>query len=136
MNNKQIKYTIASMLFIGTISILSTLHVKNANHIELVLESVLTNNICATKFLLEQGADVNEKYKHNHTLLHSASLYGDLEMVKLLVESGAKLSKNDFGLSAFDSASESASESADVMKYLSSVNIGFDRILDIKNDGE
>lgn len=72
----------------------------------LVLEAVLSHNLEVTQFLLEKYDNVNKKYKYGHTLLHCAALSGDFEMVKLLVEKDAQLVKNDFGLSAIDSASD------------------------------
>ena len=71
---------------------------------DLILDAVLQNNICATQFLIAHKININKKYKYGHTLLHNAVLYGDINMVKLLVKSGAKLTNNDFGLSAINSA--------------------------------
>ena len=70
---------------------------------DLILDAVLQNNICATQFLIEHKIDINKKYRYGHTLLHNAALYGDINMVKFLVKNGAKLIKNDFGLTAIDS---------------------------------
>ncbi len=47
-------------------------------------------------------------------------------MVKLLVESGAKLSENDFGLSAIDSASDNLN--SEVMEFLVRYYDDLDRI--------
>lgn len=80
------------------------LYKKNQYPSELLLDAVLNNNIEVTRFLLEKEININHKYKYGHTLLHCAALYGDLEMVKLLVKKGAKLLKNEFELTAKDSA--------------------------------
>jgi uncharacterized protein len=45
----------------------------------------------AVKYCLELGADVNAKDIYNYTALHGAAYRGDNEMVKLLVEKGARL---------------------------------------------
>ena len=69
---------------------------------------------------------INCKYEHKHTLFHSATLYGDIKMVKLLVNSSAKLSKNDFGLSAIDSARDFTH--SDVVEFLVGYYGDLDRI--------
>jgi len=84
----------------------SLTHKITTNHYskeDLILDAVLQNNICATQFLIEHKIDINKKYRYGHTLLHNAALYGDINMVKFLVKNGAKLIKNDFGLTAIDS---------------------------------
>jgi ankyrin repeat protein len=45
----------------------------------------------AVKYCLELGADVNAKDIYSYTALHGAAYRGDNEMVKLLVERGARL---------------------------------------------
>ena len=116
MTNKYIKYFIVGMVFVGLLIAVSTYGTENTQYKKLIHEAVLSNNISATKFLIKHGANINCKYKYNHTLLHSAALYGDIEMVETLVQSGAELSKNDFGLSAIDSASDN--NNSDVVEYL------------------
>ena len=95
---------------------ISTFSTENTQYKKLIHEAVLSNNLCATRFLIKHGVNINSKYKHSHTLLHSAALYGDIEMVKVIVQGGAKLSKNDFGLSAIDSAKDN--ENSDVVEFL------------------
>ncbi len=126
MIDKYTKYFIVCVFFIGLLAGISTYNTKNTQYKKLIHEAVLSNNINATKFLINNGASVNPKYKHNHTLLHSAALYGDIEMVKLLTKSGAKLSKNDFGLSAVDSASDN--ENSEVMEFLVGYYDGFGKV--------
>jgi len=92
----------------------------------LIQKAVLANNICTTSFLIKNGASVNTKYKYDHTLLHSAALYGDIDMVKLLVKSGAKLSKNDFGLTAINSAKDN--NNTEVVRFLVGYYDDLDRI--------
>jgi ankyrin repeat protein len=83
---------------------------------DLILDAILVNNICATQFLIEHKIDINKKYKYGHTLLHNAALYGDINMIKLLVKNDAKLIKNDFELTAIDSARDN--NHSDVVEYL------------------
>src|ERR1700716_2974327 len=45
----------------------------------------------AVQYLLEIGADVNARDIYNYTALHGAAYRGDNEMVKFLVEKGARL---------------------------------------------
>jgi ankyrin repeat protein len=115
-NYKISKTIIVILLFLGLVSIISINTTKHNQYKRLIQKAVLDNNICATKFLLERDANINAKYKYNHTLLHSAALYGDIDMVKLLINSGAKLSKNDFGLTAIDSAKDN--NNTEVVKIL------------------
>ena len=103
-------------LFIGILLITSSVISTNKNKNDLILDAVLENNICATKFLIKHKIDINKKYRYGHTLLHNAALYGDINMVKLLVKNGAKLIKNDFGLTAIDSASDNGH--IEVVEYL------------------
>ena len=99
---------------------------ENIQYKKLIYESVLSNNISATKFLIKHGANINCKYKYNHTLLHSAALYGDIEMIEILVQSGAELSKNNFGLSAIYSSSDN--KNSYVVEYLVRYYDSLDRI--------
>ena len=116
MIDKYSKYFIICIVFIGVLASVSTFSTENTQYKNLIQEAVLSDNVEATNFLIKHGANVNSKYKYNHTLLHSAALYGDMKMVKTLVQSGAKLSKNDFGLSAIDSARDN--NNSDVVEFL------------------
>uniref|UniRef100_A0A3B3YKF5 Uncharacterized protein n=1 Tax=Poecilia mexicana TaxID=48701 RepID=A0A3B3YKF5_9TELE len=56
------------------------------------------------EYLLEKGADINAKDKHELTSLMCASLEGHCDCVKILLEKGAdKNIKTESGTSAFDS---------------------------------
>ncbi|MEA2019236.1 MAG: ankyrin repeat domain-containing protein [Campylobacterota bacterium] len=107
-----VSYIFTVMVFLGTLGFIA----NQSNRNELILTAVLQNNIEATKFLLTQNIDVNHKYKHNHTLLHSATLYGDINMVRLLVRNGAMLSSNDFGLTAMSGARDS--NNSEIISFL------------------
>ena len=100
---KEILYTVGMMICLGTSYYM---YDKYKHKSDIVLDAVLSRNIDVTKFLLEKKYDINKKYDYGHTLLHSAALNGDFEMVKLLVEKHALLLKNDFGLTAIDSAED------------------------------
>ncbi len=126
MSDKYTKYFIACIVFIGLLAGFSTFNSENSKYKKLIAEAVLSNNICATKFLIKHGANVNAEYKYNHTLLHSAALYGDIQMVEVLVQAGAELSKNDFGLSAVDSARDN--DNSDVVEFLVKFYDGLDKI--------
>ncbi len=59
----------------------------------------------AVKFLVEAGADVNIAAKNGDTPLHRAAQSGDVSVIKLLADSGAKLdAKNAVGFTALDVA--------------------------------
>jgi len=126
ITDNYVKNIIAGILFIGILLITSSLVSTNTNKNDLILEAVMQNNICATKFLIEQKIDINKKYRYGHTLLHNAALYGDINMVKLLVKNGAKLIKNDFGLTAIDSARDNGH--SEVVEYLVGCYRSFDRM--------
>jgi len=70
------------------------------------------------KFLLENGADVNEKADDGTTALMEASRYGYPEIVKLLLEKGADMDirKTGGGLTTLEFASVGGS--VDVIKLL------------------
>lgn len=116
MIDKYTKHFILLIVFIGLLAGISIVNTEKTQHKELILKAVLSNNIEVTRFLLDDGADINVKYKHNHTLLHSAALYGDMKMVMLLVNNGAKLIKNDFELTAIDSAEKNSEVKAYLVK--------------------
>lgn len=60
-------------------------------------------DIC--QFLLEEGIDPNEAQSTDSTPLHGASFYNQYDIVKLLLEYGAKTNiKNIYGNSVFDDA--------------------------------
>ena len=104
MNTKKIASVI---ILISIISVIFGCKIYNEKSKDsLILAAVLANDIESTKFLIKQGFNINSRYKHNHTLLLNASLYGDIRMVRLLVENNAKLVKNDFDLTAIDNAKE------------------------------
>ena len=126
MIEKYTKYFIMGIVFVAFLTGILTHSVESSQYKKLIQEAVLSNNISATKFLIEQGASVNSRYRYNHTLLHSAALYGDINMLKLLVQSGAKLNKNDFGLTAIDSARDN--NHSEVVEFLVKYYDNLDRI--------
>ncbi len=61
---------------------------KNIN--EKLLEAVRLNEIEEVKKLIEKGVDVNAVCEYKRTALYWASFWGYSEIVKMLVEAGAK----------------------------------------------
>jgi ankyrin repeat protein len=67
----------------------------------------VSHNAHTAKLLLDKGSDVNAVQHGGFTALHSAAFSGDLAMVRLLMDSGAKLDpKTDDGQTALDLARE------------------------------
>ena len=64
-----------------------------AKHPRLLHQAVLIHNVEAVEHILNLGFDVN--YRNNNTALHEAAGAGDLDMLKLLISKGAKLSVRD-----------------------------------------
>jgi ankyrin repeat protein len=71
-------------------------------------------------YLLDRGIDVNQRYKHDTTLMMWAAGYGQLDAVKALVARGGDPSlTDDRGKTALDVAR--TQRLADVVAYLESV---------------
>jgi uncharacterized protein len=67
----------------------------------------ISKNTHIAKLLLDKGADVNAVQHGGFTPLHAAAFAGDLPMVHLLLDAGAKLDpKTDDGQTALDLARE------------------------------
>ena len=58
-------------------------------------EAVRKGDVAAVKALLDQGADVNAKFRYGATALFKAAERGHTEVVKLLLERGADVSVKD-----------------------------------------
>ena len=54
-------------------------------------EVLKTNDIDAVREFISSGADVNERMKDDETPLMRATLKGDIDIVKLLIEKGGGL---------------------------------------------
>ncbi len=61
----------------------------------LLLHAVLSNASDSANFLLENGFDVNEADHNGYTPLHGAAEKGNVEMVRLLLEKGARPNVKD-----------------------------------------
>lgn len=58
-----------------------------------------------TKFLIEEGADVNAKSRDGSTPLHSAAFLGRVEIAELLIQQGADVNpKNHRGETPLDAS--------------------------------
>lgn len=76
------------------------------------------------KILIDHGADVNARRKRGQTPLMMAAQNGHLEVVQLLVESGASLTEDDdSGWTALDYAEQYERES--VVDYLRSAMVPY-----------
>ena len=91
---------------------------ENSSENNKLFDACEYNDIEKVKFLFEQkGANINEKNEYGMTALHLASRYGNLEIVKYLVEKGANINeKNERGLTAFWFASRNSH--LEIVKYL------------------
>jgi ankyrin repeat protein len=81
---------------------------KNAlNNTPLHACVAISKKVHTAKLLLDKGADVNAVQHGGFTPLHAAAFAGDLPMVHLLLDSGARLDpKTDDGQTALDLARE------------------------------
>lgn len=66
-----------------------------AENAEAFAAAVRKGDAAAVKKLLDQGVDVNTKYRYNATALSFACDRGHVEVVKLLLERGADLNAED-----------------------------------------
>lgn len=114
MNKKKLGIVTLSSAVILAISVFQ--YNKQLHKPDLALEAVLSHNVEATRFLIVNGYDINKRYQGGNTLLHSAALNGDLQMVKMLVGLGAKLQYNDSLNTAIVSARDFDNE--EVAAYL------------------
>lgn len=90
---------------------------KYKNDITLLEFAVKTLNFGTIKYLIENGASVNEKDSAGLTPLHWAVIFRDLEIVKYLVKNGANVKiKDDSGDTPLDIATERGYRK--IVKYL------------------
>ena len=69
--------------------------------------------------MISKGADVNVSEKWGFTLLHLASIHGNTEITKLLLENGADVNAtNSKDETALDLAEESRHSNEEVIKLL------------------
>jgi len=67
----------------------------NTNQAPKLRQAVEDGNIERVKQLIEEGADVNVKYRRGTTVLHLASGAGRMDMVELLISKGATINTPD-----------------------------------------
>jgi len=66
-----------------------------ADKADALSEAARKGDVAAVKMLLDEGVDVNTKYRYNRTALSFAADRGHVEVVKLLIERGADLNVKD-----------------------------------------
>jgi len=67
----------------------------NADGETLLKIAAQSNHIQVVEFLLQHGADINKADNNQRTALHSAAFYGLFDMVRFLIENGAKLEERE-----------------------------------------
>lgn len=77
------------------------------------------NSIEIIQNLIREGLDVNQIYSSENTLLHYSVYEGNFELVKLLVENGAELNRQNFSLeSPLDIAASPDHRNDSIVIYL------------------
>ena len=67
--------------------------------------------------LIENGANVNQQGELNFTPIQNACFYGNLNIIEVLLENGAKPNiKNEFGYDAYYYATEGHHDKKDLRK--------------------
>jgi hypothetical protein len=87
------QFFLAFFLLFGSISTFGQGPKQELN--DKFFEAVRKGDLAATTALLDQGADVNAKFRYGTTALFKASERGHLEIVKLLLARGADASVKD-----------------------------------------
>ncbi len=91
--------------------------------------AALAGQVRAVRYLLAQGAEVNDTNRKGESALHVAALFGQLEVVEVLLDAGSEIgAKTREGATALNNASLPWSEGlAGVFTYVgSAVGIDFD----------
>ncbi|XP_043480600.1 uncharacterized protein LOC122510197 [Leptopilina heterotoma] len=68
---------------------------KNKMGCSLIHKACETDNFAIAEFLLQRGADINEKYKDGSSLLHCATKYADIKLLEFLLKHGADIHAKD-----------------------------------------
>jgi ankyrin repeat protein len=87
------QFFLAFFLLFGSISALAQNPQQELN--DKFWEAVRKGDLAATTALLDQGADVNAKFRYGTTALFKAAERGHLEIVKLLLARGADVTVKD-----------------------------------------
>jgi hypothetical protein len=98
------QFFLACFLLFASISALGQNPKQELN--DKLFEAVRKGDLAATTALLDQGADVNAKFRYGMTALFKAAERGHLEIVKLLLERGVDTTVKDtfYGASALSRA--------------------------------
>jgi ankyrin repeat protein len=75
----------------GDLEVVKYLVEKGANIGESLRDAAMKNHVDIARFLLERGGTVNRKDKYGNTPLTTAAALGHMEMVKLLLDKGARV---------------------------------------------
>jgi hypothetical protein len=87
------QFYLALFLLFGSISALGQAPKQELN--DKFFEAVRKGDLAATTALLDQGADVNAKFRYGTTALFKAAERGHVEIVKLLLARGADVTVKD-----------------------------------------
>jgi len=87
------QFFLAFLLLFGSISALGQVPKQELN--DKFWEAVRRGDLAATTALLDQGADVNAKFRYGTTALFKAAERGHIEIVKLLLARGADATVKD-----------------------------------------
>lgn len=94
----------------------ANIHTANKYNNTCLMISSFRGHIDVVTYLLSKNADPDAKAYCGATALHFAAEHGHLEIVKKLLKSGAKISKNNIGMTPLLSAAERTK--SEVVEYL------------------
>lgn len=99
---------------------------------EILFNAIREKDIDKVKYLIKNGANVNDKDNSGYTTLINASISNSTEIVKLLIESGADINAQTDNEKETALMSASVNNALDVARFL--INSGA-YVNDIKNNG-
>lgn len=117
---------LAAVAFLAVLpaSALSAQPAGSTDKAEALSEAVRRGDVAAVKRLLDEGVDVNTKFRYGATALSYAADRGDVELVKLLLDRGAEVNVRDRFYNAtpltwaVTPAMSRRAQHAEVVKYL------------------
>jgi ankyrin repeat protein len=87
--------TAAGVLFVFLAAVAGAAQAPPADNADAFAAAVRKGDVAAVKALLDQGVDVNTKFRYNATALSFAADRGHVEVVKLLLDRGADINAED-----------------------------------------